>query len=79
MRSRILAVSAAVVLALPTLAACNDDGCDSNASAQVFAKPGGGSGGGGKGGGSKGGGKSGKSKGKTGGGGSYSDDDCDDD
>jgi hypothetical protein len=60
------------VLALPALAACNDDGCDSNASAvQTFAKPGGGSGGKG---GSKGGSKS-EPKGGDG----HTDDDCDED
>ncbi len=71
MRSRILAVFAAAVLALPMLAACGNDGskkkCKSNTSTvQVFDKPGGGSGGGGKGGGGSKGGKGGGSKSKTG-------------
>ncbi len=72
MKTRILAVSAVLMLALGSLTACNggdDDSkkCKSNAATvQTFAKPGGGGGGGGgKGGGSKGGSRGG-SKSKTG-------------
>ncbi len=69
MKSRILALSAAAVLALPVLAACDSDfdakKCKSNAAVQVFTKPGGGSGGGKGGGGAKGGSRGG-SKSKTG-------------
>ncbi len=81
MRSRILTLSAAVVLAAGSLTGCGwlgDDDCDTDASAavQTLAKPGGGTGSGSKGG-SKSGSKS-KPKKTHNTGGSHVDD-CDDD
>lgn len=69
MKFRIAALAATAVLALPALTGCldgdSDKNCKTTSTAQVFAKPGGGSGGGGKGGGSKGGGSKSKPGSKT--------------